>query len=144
MSFSKNFETVEGVDWKSVADHVSKLEYSSWTINVDGTVTEHEGYDLEYLDYLDADMVDTPNALIEGWEPIRGITGQYGYNGAVMHPSEYIGAGLCKSMAEDGGMFYAEYVQSTNDDDNLVGWCLLKRVAQTTKKKLETDQQNRY
>ena len=133
MSFSENFETVEGVNWEAVADHVNKLEYSSWTISVDGAVNEHKGRYSEYLDYLDADMIDAPNPLIEGWEPIRGITGQCGYNGAVMHPSEYIGAGLCKSMAEDGGTFYAELVQSNNDDDdddgNLVGWCLLKRVA---------------
>ena len=133
MSFSKNFETVEGVNWEAVADHVSRLEYSSWSINVDGTVTEHKGHYSEYLDYLDTDMVDTPNAVIEGWEPIRGITGQHGYNGAINHFSEHIGAGLCKSMAEDGGIFYAECVQGSDDDDdeddNLVGWCLLKRVA---------------
>ena len=132
MSFNKNFETVEGVDWRAVSQHVSALEYEAWSISVDGTVTEHEGHYSEYLDYLDADMVDTPNAIIEGWEPIRGITGQHGYNGAVNHFSEHIGAGLCKSMAEDGGLFYAEYVtdlDSAEDDDNIVGWCLLKRVA---------------
>ena len=134
MSFSKNFETVEGVDWTEVADRINNIEHGSWSINVDGTVTEDGVHGLECLGYLITDMVDTPGEVIEGWEPIRGITGQYGYNGAVMHPSEYIGAGLCKSMAEDGGIFCIEYVQNIdiNDDtyeDNLVGWCLLKRVA---------------
>lgn len=132
MSLVKNFETVEGIDWEAVSDRVNRLEYSSWSISVDGTVTEHEGHYSEYIDYLDTDMVDTPNAIIEGWKPIRGITGQHGYNGAINHFSEYIGAGLCKSMAEDGGLFYAEYVtdlDSGEDDDNIVGWCLLKRVS---------------
>ena len=137
MSFSKNFETVEGVNWQAAADQVNKLEYGSWSISVDGTVTEHEGYDLNYLGYLGylvADEVDEPGITFNGWEPVRGITGQHGYNGAIMHPSECIDIGLCRGMAEDGGLFRVEYVTELDDDETedetgLVGWCLLKRVA---------------
>lgn len=33
------------------------------------------------------------------WEALSGFTGQYGYRGAVMHPSEYLGAGSRPSTA---------------------------------------------
>lgn len=34
------------------------------------------------------------------WDAITGATGQQGYNGAVMHSSEYAGAGLVERMQE--------------------------------------------
>ena len=131
MSFHENFEITERVDWQEVSDQVNRIEFSAWTIGVDGSVTK-KNY-TGYTDYLDSSEVDEPGITFNGWEPIRDITGQHGYNGAVMHPSEYIGTVLCRRMAEDGGLFRVEYVteldDETEDEINLVGWCLLKRVA---------------
>jgi hypothetical protein len=36
----------------------------------------------------------------DGWTALRGLTGQYAYNGACMHPSEYIGRGIAEVMLE--------------------------------------------
>lgn len=44
---------------------------------------------------LDGSTVDESE-----WEAITGATGQEGYNGAVLHSSEFIGSGLAETMHE--------------------------------------------
>jgi hypothetical protein len=41
----------------------------------------------------------------EGWELLTGFTGQYSYNGPVMHPSEYIGGGMARHILETPGLY---------------------------------------
>jgi hypothetical protein len=61
-------------------------------------------------------------ALSDGW------TGQYGYNGPVMHPSEYIGefiANRLEEIAEDYKAFGITEVMDDTDADNVIGWVIL-------------------
>lgn len=48
----------------------------------------------------------------EGWELLSGFTGQYGYNGPVMHASEFIGGGLERHILETPGYWVATVVES--------------------------------
>lgn len=50
--------------------------------------------------------------LPDGWELLRGFTGQYSYNGPVMHPSEFIGGGLERHIRETPGYYVALTVES--------------------------------
>lgn len=61
-----------------------------------------------------------------GWEVLRGFTGQYSYNGVVMHPSEFIGGYLEDHILDHPGLYVAVVVE-TDDDDEPAGWAVLYR-----------------
>lgn len=63
------------------------------------------------------------------WEALTGYTGQYSYNGAVLHSSEYLGGDLARDILEDiGGIYAVTVVEDMEDQDNPAGWCVLKYV----------------
>lgn len=70
----------------------------------------------------------------DGWEPLTGYTGQYGYRGAVMHPSEYLGGRLAEDILSTPGTYVVTVVDTPPDDDDsgpeLVGWAVLRRAEQ--------------
>jgi hypothetical protein len=47
-----------------------------------------------------------------GWELLTGYTGQYSYNGPVMHPSEYIGGRMARDILETPGYYVALVVEA--------------------------------
>ena len=84
------------------------------------------------------------------WELMTGYTGQYSYNGPVMHPSESIGGRMAKDIKENAGLYVAVVVQTLEpeegcefcaeetaneghpcpcDQHNIVGWAVAKRKA---------------
>ena len=63
------------------------------------------------------------------WEALTGYTGQYGYNGAVLHSSEYFGGGLLKDVSEDlGGVYALTVVYDLEDELDIIGWCVLRKL----------------
>lgn len=63
------------------------------------------------------------------WEALTGYTGQHGYSGAVLHPSEYFGGGLLKDVSEDiGGEYALTVVYGLEDDSDIIGWCVLRKL----------------
>lgn len=62
------------------------------------------------------------------WEPLTGYTGQYGYNGAVLHESEYLGGGLLEDILADVGGTYVLVPVEDLDDSELVGWTVLRKL----------------
>lgn len=73
-------------------------------IHKDGTITEPTGI---YCDAVLEVLEDGTDSfyLPEGWELLKGFTGQYSYNGPVMHASEYIGGGLERHIRESPGLY---------------------------------------
>src|SRR5690606_21753532 len=72
----------------------------------------------------DAELIREARA--SGWEPLSGFTGQYGYRGPVLHPSERIGGGLARHILETPG----DYAVATVDDPETgapSGWVVLYR-----------------
>lgn len=55
-------------------------------------------------DDVHVDDVDVPGA-IPGWEAVSGYTGQHGYRGALMHPSEYFGGHLAFDTMMRPGLY---------------------------------------
>lgn len=47
----------------------------------------------------------------DGWQALTGYTGQYGYDGAVMHPSEYIGGTLADDILATAGTYVVVAVE---------------------------------
>lgn len=79
---------------------------------------------------VDADEVHAPELYddesVKGpWRLLDGFSGQYGYTGPIMHPSEYVGGGLERHILDHPG-FYVTLVHYPNseDDDEPDGWAV--------------------
>lgn len=71
----------------------------------------------------------------EDWHALIGKSGQYGYGGAVMHPSEFIGeylamdmAHMCDEAYEEGRkVAWSVVTVDDGDDEGPVGWVMVWR-----------------
>lgn len=63
-----------------------------------------------------------------GWTPLRGYTGQHGYRGPVMHPSEYLGGRLADDILATPGVYVVCAVDVLDGEDSEpAGWAVLRR-----------------
>lgn len=85
---------------------------------------------------LDADeqMSEEPRLSEVGygdWELLTGFTGQYGYRGAVMHDSEFVGGDLERHIRETAGLFVTVIVDGELSEESAesvpVGWAIAFR-----------------
>lgn len=84
------------------------------TVDAEGNVTdstEDEYFELTCVLGDDGEWHDE-FSIPEGWELLSGFTGQYGYNGPVMHSSEFIGGGMERHILETPGHYVALVVES--------------------------------
>ncbi len=74
------------------------------------------------------DRVIMEQAKDQWWELLTWYTGQYGYNGPVMHASEYVGGDLARNILAQPGMYVAclVYPDTFAEAD---GWCVAYREA---------------
>jgi len=69
----------------------------------------------------------------QGWTLLEGYTGQYSYNGPVMHSSEYIGGRMETDILANDGYYVALVCEVMSDDpdaaenDEPAGWCVAYR-----------------
>lgn len=95
-------------------------------------------YDARTLEYVSncyaPSVYNDPDGdvIIDGgseWRAIVGKTGQYGYRGAVMHPSETADdATIARWVDEAGGTVFAIVeVVDCEDESALVGWAIVYR-----------------
>jgi hypothetical protein len=104
------YEDLEFMDF----DHV-------FTITEDGTIEDADEYapSVEHDDKYDVLIDGTPHLESETWEAFStGYTGQHGYNGPVMHVSEYLSGGLADDMLSTPGIFVIEVVDAPCDYDD--------------------------
>lgn len=92
-------------------------------IHADGTVTEPTGiYAPETFDD-GAGGIDFAGDT--RWTALTGYSGQEGYAGPIMHPSEYIGGRLANDMLSEPGTYVAVVVTDL-DDGEPSGWAVLR------------------
>lgn len=85
---------------------------------------------VDHSDHHDID-IDDP-----GWEALTGFTGQYGYSGAVMHASEFVGREIARELvrlADDEPQTFVMVVVSAGvledgEEDEPAGWAILRKV----------------
>lgn len=101
---------------KDNLDEYMGLTTQGVTVHEDLTVTQreygqapHQPDETYYTCTHDGDNVSAaePDDPGDGWTYETGRTGQYSYNGAHMHSSEYIGGGLAKDILETPGHWVA-------------------------------------
>jgi hypothetical protein len=94
-------------------------------VNADGSLTGEPGvYAPEVYNDDDHDI----EIMGDGWTALTGYTGQYGYHGAVMHPSEYLGGRLAADILTTPGVYVCTVVEVLDDDDDPepAGWVVLR------------------
>lgn len=74
-----------------------------------GNVTDSDRYAPSCYVDLDSDgsAIGEPYVDSDKWVLLTGFTGQYGYNGATMHRSEFIDGGLERHILENPGEYVA-------------------------------------
>ena len=87
----------------------------------DGTISDVSGVHApEYDTEGGTDPADPA-----GWDMLRGYTGQWGYNGPVMHASEYVGGALARDILDTPGTYTVVYVSDLADlDAGPYGWAV--------------------
>lgn len=75
------------------------------------------------------------DVLSSEWEALTGMTGQYAYNGACMHPSEFVGRSIAGRLLDlayeenEPQTFVLVVVESDDYDDDPVGWAILHHTS---------------
>jgi hypothetical protein len=80
------------------------------TVHADGTVTD--GPSNLYAPSLYDEELDS-----DDWELLTGYTGQYSYNGPIMHNSEFIGGGLERDILAEPGIYVSLVAHWTFNHD---------------------------
>ena len=96
-------------------------------VHEDGTVTDDIAaiWAPEVYDNTVEDGVEDLTVSGEGWTLERGWTGQWGYNGPVMHDSEFVGGDLAEHILSTPGYWVVVEVDGgcdctdVDDDDDI-------------------------
>lgn len=86
-------------------------------VDEDGTVSEPS-------DVYEPDLYD--DEVSDGWTLLFGWSGQYGYSGPIMHPSEFIVGRLADHILSTPG-FYVALINEGSEDDASPGWAVAYR-----------------
>lgn len=77
---------------------------------------------------MDADeSAMTEMVRTAGWELLTGWTGQYSYNGPIMHPSESVGGALAEHILSTPGLYCVVTVETLDDSEEAAGWAVAYR-----------------
>lgn len=119
---------IDNLDEVMEFDHVIKVGND---LSVRDTMYQKEPVwapDVEHSNEHDAliygqPYIEHPNE----WTLLTGFTGQYGYNGPVMHPSEYVGGALAAHILSTPGYYAAVEVRNEDyeyPDGDAIGWAV--------------------
>lgn len=141
--------TSDATDLRRLADAVQRLDLDQpFRVAHDGTVTDAPDGDRRYWApevthdptadvVIHSDAGDRPGW---GWHTLTdALSRQWGYRGAVMHPSEYVGPAIADRVMyyadtarEDGEAATFVMVEVTDpdgdDDGDPIGWVVLYRT----------------
>lgn len=98
-------------------------------VHEDGGVSDEPGVYAPALDWHS----DTWHLDGKGWTLLDGYSGQYGYSGPIMHPSEYIGGRMARDIVSTPGVYVALICSDHGDDPDAsedldpVGWAVARR-----------------
>jgi hypothetical protein len=87
------------VDYETLGKVINALDSDHVFLIEDGAVIDDDGTEYAPCVYHDSATDITIDG--DGWRCFTGLTGQYGYHGAVMHSSEFIGSEIAELLAEE-------------------------------------------
>lgn len=113
MEFDHVIRVVDGT-WYDDVKNVYAPEVSVGT-DEDGQITD------------DDERAMVESVTRQGWGLLSGWTGQYGYNGPIMHASEYVGGQLAQHILATPGLYCVVSVETLDDSEEPAGWVVAYR-----------------
>jgi hypothetical protein len=115
-----------------LARRIDKLDFDHPFMIRNGTVTDAPANTYAPTVTHDADNDISIDQLPGNtWQAISGFTGQYSYNGAVMHSSEGVSDAIAEFLAEVAsdapGTVFAVVTVADDEDDDAIGWTVVYR-----------------
>lgn len=110
-------------DLAKLAESIQSQEFDSvWTVRGDNALPCRDMYAPEVWSDDDGDHVSGA-----GWHYVtHGLTGQYGYSGPVMHPSECVGTGIADRIDYLSTDYLAFCIVAVDTlDGESVGWAIV-------------------
>ena len=126
LDFIMDFDRVIQVHENGTVSDVNALLAPTLAMEVDG--------DGQSIHANDEDIIS--QAAAAGWSLLSGFTGQHGYRGPIMHPSEFIGGVLANVILEKPGYYVSVVVEcehpenrqgETDNPLNPAGWAVAYR-----------------
>lgn len=117
----------------TIGQQINAQEFDHpFILNPDGTVEDAPGVYAPEV-YVDHSNRDRDVATWDGWECASyRMSGQDSYRGGIMHPSEFIGAGIARLLLDDEPQTYAVVVVEDEYDDEdsseAIGWTIVRKV----------------
>lgn len=110
----------------SLASVIDDFEFDTVFRIVDGRAIEDPDEYAPSVYHSETNDVDIDG---DSWKCLTGMTGQYSYNGAVMHSSEFVGNSIAERLEElsedsDGQIVFALVTVECIDDDEPAGWAI--------------------
>jgi hypothetical protein len=104
---------------------INDLEFDTvFRVTDEGTVTD--GPSGVYAPTVTNDPDGDVTVDGTGWTAWTGYTGQWSYNGAVMHPSEFVGGRLERDVLATPGVYAVVAVEDDDPDaDGPIGWAVV-------------------
>lgn len=112
----------------NAAETIDAAEFDTvFIVTPQGEIAESAEYTPEV--YWD-DETQTVDIMGE-WTAVEGLTGQHGYNGPIMHESEYFSAGCLDFIMQDrtAPLMVALTTVSDPETGDPFGWVILTREA---------------
>lgn len=126
--------------WIRIAEKINAQEFDHpFMLNPDGTVTDAPSniYAPEATDgFYSHDHPQDVTIWTSDWKcATYGMSGQHGYRGGVMHPSEYIGGAIARRLLSDEPTIYVitevRDENGTFPDGDPIGWTILRYTSRT-------------
>ena len=124
----------------TLATAIQTVDFDHPFMIVDGLVADAPGnVYAPYVYHSETDDIDIEQLPGDGWQAIKGFTGQYSYHGSVMHPSEYIGDAIADHLREIADenretvfvIVSVDVLPDDEDDDpEPAGWTVLYRTSE--------------
>ena len=118
-------------DYTDAAEALNRAELGTvFTIYPNGTYQQPDELAPDALYYIEGE--DTLEGAWGQWQPVAGLSGQHGYSGPIMHPSEYTSAGTVAHLMQDRTEPLGVVLVPVMDDsyeiptgDDICGWAIL-------------------
>jgi hypothetical protein len=119
------------------AEYIQRLEFETvFDLHPNGLVVFHDGPphapSVFHDEKHDVEIGGIPGTRNDVWEALTGMTGQYSYNGAVMHSSEFIGSQIARRLQElavdETQTFTVVTVEVHDEPEDPAGWAILHYV----------------
>lgn len=125
-----NITTAPLAQFEAAQQHIAGLDFgTAFHLSAEGAVTELQAPAPVTVTEQDGAFIDSETYadLAPDWSPVTGYSGQYGYAGPVMHPSEFAGTGMVRDMAQTPGIYVLAVVEDSEDPEaDFEGWILLR------------------